>query len=120
MPTRTASLRRLLSLLLLATLTCSGVETKTLWHIGVKDGNNAEFALAPKGYGQFAESGFFIVGQSDTKSAWPYVHPGPIDAWAGSRPHTFTVLFGVERSVPEGTCRLVLDVIDTYHVLPPR
>lgn len=119
MPTRAPSLLRLLSLLLLATLTCSGVETKTLWHIGVKDGNNAEFALAPKGYGQFAESGFFIVGQSDAKSAWPYVHPGPIDAWAGSRPHTFTVLFGVERSVPQGTCRLVLDVIDTYHILPP-
>src|ERR1035437_3424315 len=119
MPTRIASLRRLLSLHLLAALTCMAADTKPLWHIGVKDGNNAEFALAPKGYGQFAESGFFIVGQSDAKSAWPSVHPGPIDAWAGSRPHTFTVLFGVERSVPQGTCRLVLDVIDTYHILPP-
>ena len=86
MPTYKTSLLRLLSPLLLATLTCIGAETKTLWRIGVKDGNNAEFALAPKGYARFAESGFFIVGQSDPKSAWPYVHPGPIDAWAGSRP----------------------------------
>jgi hypothetical protein len=88
---------------LLATLTCTAAETKTLWQIGAKDGNNAEFALAPKGYDHFAEDGFFIVGQSDAKTAWPYVHPGPIDAWAGSQPHTFTVLFGIERAVSQGT-----------------
>jgi alpha-mannosidase len=110
---------KLLSVLLLAALTCTATDTKTLWQIGAKDHHNAEFALAPKGYDHFAEDGFFIVGQSDAKTAWPYVHPGPIDAWAGSQPHTFTVLFGIETAVPQGTCRLLLDVIDTYHRLPP-
>jgi hypothetical protein len=119
MTKHTYCLLRILSLLLLVAVTSGAAETKTLWRIGVKDGNNAEFALAPKGYKSFAEGGFFIVGQSDPKSAWPYVHPGPIDAWAGSRPHTFTVLFGVEKGVSRGTCSLVLDVIDTYHRLPP-
>ena len=119
MPTRTTSLLRFLFMPALAALTCTAAETKALWQIGTKDLNNAEFALAPKGYNRFAEDGFFIVGQSDAKTAWPYVHPGPIDAWAGSQPHTFTVLFGVEGAVSQGTCRLVLDVIDTYHNLPP-
>ena len=110
---------RLLGLLLVAALTCAAADTKTLWQIGTKDGNNAEFALAPKGYSRFAEDGFFIVGQSDPKTAWPYVQPGPVDVWAGSRPHTFTVLFGIDTPASQGTCRLVLDVIDTYNRLPP-
>ena len=59
------------------------------------------------------------MGQSDAKTAWPYVQPGPTDVWAGSRPHTFSVLFGVEKAVPQGTCRLVLDMIDTHYGAPP-
>jgi alpha-mannosidase len=110
---------RLFGLLLVAALTCAAADTKTLWQIGTKDGNNAEFALAPKGYDHFAEDGFFIVGQSDPKTAWPYVQPGPVDVWAGSRPHTFTVLFGIDTPASQGTCRLVLDVIDTYARIPP-
>jgi len=77
----------------LAALTGSAAETRSLWQIGTRDGNNAEFALAPKGYSRFAEDGFFIVGQSDPKTAWPYVQPGPIDAWAGRKTHAFSVLF---------------------------
>jgi hypothetical protein len=113
MATHATFLLRLQFLLVLAALTCPA-EAKTLWQIGVKDRNNTEFELAPKGYDHFAEDGFFIVGQSDTKIAWPYVHPGPADFWAGSRPHTFTVLFSVERAGAQGTCRLVLDMIDTH------
>src|ERR1039458_9379362 len=119
MARHTHSLLRLLILPTLIALTCAAAENKTLWQIGAKDGNNAEFALAPKGYSRFAEDGFFIVGQSDPKTAWPYVQPGPVDVWAGSRPHTFTVLFGIDTSISQGTCRLVLDVIDTYNRLPP-
>ncbi len=113
-------LRRFLLVPALAALTCAAAtDTKTLWQIGTKDGNNAEFALAPKGYDRFAEDGFYIVGQSDAKTAWPYVQPGPVDAWAGNRPHTFTVLFGLDATVSQGTCRLGLEVLDTYHHLPP-
>lgn len=69
---------------------------RLLWQIGNPDNNNREFALAPKGYSDFRENGFFVVGRSDTKRDWPYVHPGPHDAWAGGRQHTFTILFGVK------------------------
>jgi alpha-mannosidase len=120
MTTRTTSTVRPLLLAALAVLTCSAAETKTLWQIGTPDRNNAEFALAPKGYHQFTEDGFFIVGLSEAKSAWPYVQPGPTDTWADSRPHTFSVLFGVEKPVPQGTCRLVLDMLDTHSSAAPR
>jgi hypothetical protein len=100
-------------------VTCAASDTKTLWQIGLQDHNNAEFALAPKGYRQFTEDGFFIVGQSDPKTAWPYVHPGPSDRWAGKRPHTFSVLFGIKEAVPQGTCCLVLDMLDTQYAAPP-
>ena len=114
-----ASLPEILFLLLLAAVTCTAAETKTLWQIGTRDRTNAEFALAPNGYDHFAEDGFFVVGLSDPKTAWPYVHPGPADSWGGSRPHTFSVLFGVEKAASNGSCRLVLDLIDTHYGAPP-
>ena len=37
--------------------------TTSLWQIGQPDTNNAEFALAPNGYGKFRDDGFFVVGR---------------------------------------------------------
>lgn len=113
---------RWLPALLIATLAAaaSAAESGPLWRIGQSDNANAEFALAPKGYGQFQHDGFFVVGQSDAARDWPYVHPGPGDAWGGSRPHTFAVSFGL-RSIPTaGQGRLRLDFLDTHSGGPPR
>ncbi|HWH72518.1 MAG TPA: hypothetical protein VNT26_24365, partial [Candidatus Sulfotelmatobacter sp.] len=66
-----------------------------LWQIGSADDNNAEFALAPGGFAQFDKDAFFVVGESDPKRDWPYVQPGPVDAWGGSRQHVFSILFGL-------------------------
>ncbi len=84
-----------------------------LWQIGKPDRDNREFALAPKGYNQFREDGFFVVGRSDPKRDWPYVHPGPHDGWAGGAPHTFTIFFGVKNSPADGECKLLVDLVDT-------
>lgn len=84
-----------------------------LWQIGTRDRDNGEFALAPKGYHQFGNDGFFVVGRSDAKRDWPYVHPGPHDTWAGGAPHTFTIAFGVKSAPAAGECKLVIDLIDT-------
>lgn len=91
-----------------------------LWQIGRADKNNAEFALAPKNYQGYREDGFFIVGRSDPKEAWPYVHPGPVDSWAGGRTHTFAIVFGVKQAAPDGTCQLVFDLLDTQGQTPPK
>ncbi len=92
----------------------------TLWEIGTADGSNAEFALAPGGYAQFRDDALFVVGSSEPKNDWPYVHPGPVDGWAGARPHTYIVLFGLQASPGAGECRLQFDLIDTHRTGPPR
>ncbi len=90
----------------------------TLWQIGQRDTNNLEFALAPNHYEEFEEDGLFVVGRSDAKTAWPYVHPGPDDAWAGEREHSFTILFGIKKPASEGNCRLLVDLIDSHQTKP--
>jgi len=105
---------------LTASLTCQAAEPASfLWEIGKADGKNAEFALAPGGYARFQNDGFFVVGNSDPKKDWPYVHPGPVDSWAGSRPHTFLVLFGLKAVPAAGDCRLEFHLIDTQGASPP-
>lgn len=91
-----------------------------LWEIGKADDDNAEFALAPDGYAQFEDDAFFVVGASEPKKDWPYVQPGPADGWAGARPHTFIVLFGLRTPPASGECRLLFDLIDAHSAGPPK
>lgn len=93
---------------------------KILWQIGRTDQNFKEFALAPDGYRTFKEDGFFIAGSSDPATNWPYVHPGPQDGWAGGHSHTFSILFGVKKTVQSDSCRLRIDLADTHNSLPPE
>ena len=112
---------KLLSCLaLLTTFSTFGADSQVLWQIGKPDQNNAEFALAPGGYAQFKDDAFYVIGQSDAKRDWPYVQPGPMDSWAGSRPHTFSIVFGVHRPGTAGTCKLKFDLIDTQKASPPK
>jgi len=107
---------------LMAALAASALaeaEKPLLWQIGKQDKDTREFALAPGNYAGFQGDGFFVVGQSDPKRDWPYVHPGPTDAWAGSRPHTFTIVFGLKSPPKEGACRLLFDLADTQQPQPP-
>jgi hypothetical protein len=90
-----------------------------LWQIGIQDNDDREFALAPGDYGKFHEDGFFVVGQSEPKRDWPYVHPGPEDSWAGMRQHTFTIVFGLEKPPAGGDCKLLFSLIDTHRGTPP-
>ncbi|MBE3069777.1 MAG: hypothetical protein IMZ66_06030, partial [Planctomycetes bacterium] len=91
-----------------------------LWQIGQADNDTREFALAPDGHGRFAEDPVYVVGTSDAAKDWPYAHPGPADAWAGGRRHTFVIAFGLAAPPAEGACRLVVDLVDTQGQTPPR
>ena len=95
-------------------------EGKPLWQIGVSDNSTAEFALAPGDHRKFADDPVFLVGRSREATDWVYAHPGPADQWAGSREHPFTILFGLEKVVAEGDCRLEVDLVDTHSIAPPR
>ncbi len=91
---------------------------EVLWRIGVRDNDSAEFSQAPDQFAQYKNDPVFIVGLSDPKADWPYVHPGPADVWANSRSHVATILFALSRH-PAGEYRLILDFTDTHDRAPP-
>ncbi len=94
----------------------------TVFQIGVADGDYHEFALAGnyQAYQQtFPHDADFVVGQSDPRKDWPWIQPGPSDAWAGSRPHVFKITFDLPE-VAAGYYRLVLDFVDTHGWAPPE
>ena len=114
-----------LSLLFCMCLTASAAgQTKLFWQIGKADNNTAEFALGPDRSNQysvtFPQGALFVAGQSDPKQDWPYIQPGPADAWAGSKSHTFTILFGVKTTPTTGHCELLIDFVDTHSSKPPQ
>ncbi|MBC7350958.1 MAG: hypothetical protein H5U08_01260, partial [Thermogutta sp.] len=97
-----------------------GSDARTvLWQIGQKDGKTQGFALAPDRFSQYREDPIYLVGVSEAAKDWPYVQPGPADVWAGGRPHTATILFGLETLPPED-CELVLSLANTHYRSPPR
>ncbi|HNQ90525.1 MAG TPA: polysaccharide lyase family protein [Verrucomicrobiota bacterium] len=107
---------RLVALLAAVPLSAAGF----LWEIGKPDNDNREFALAPNRYGEFRHDGFIEAGRSAANVDWPYVHPGPADSWAGSRSHTFSVVFGLKALPQAGDCHLTLDLVDTHAGAPPK
>ena len=114
-----------LSLLFCTCLTTLAAgQTKLLWQIGKADNNTAEFALGPDRSNQysvtFPRGPLFVAGQSDPKQDFPYIQPGPADTWAGSKSHTFAILFGVKTAPTAGQCELVLDFVDTHSASPPK
>ena len=93
---------------------------RMLWQIGKADNDTRDLALGPNGYNRFTDDPLFVVGRSVAKKDWPYVHPGPGDAWAGSREHTFAIVFGLKAPPAKGDCRLIVDLVDTHGLTPPR
>jgi hypothetical protein len=110
----------LLSLLLISSKAHAQQSGKFLWQIGLPDNNYAEFALAPNGYGQIRDDGFAVIGQFDARRDWPYCQPGPGDPWAGGKPHTFTIIFGLKETPRDGNCTLLIDLLDTHKNSPPQ
>jgi hypothetical protein len=94
--------------------------TRILWQIGHPGQGNSRFALAPDRWREYRQDGFFVVGRSEEGTCWPYVHPGPKDQWAGSRQHTFTIIFGTRSQADTGRCYLKFDLVDTHSEVPPH
>ena len=106
----------------LATLMCSYKpnEVKTIWQIGTADGSADEFALAGGDYEKFLdhdfgwEDRFYVVGKSNPKQEFPYILPGPADAWGGTSPtagirtHVLNILFRMKSAPQEGGWKLML------------
>jgi len=98
-------------------------EPTPVFEIGKLDGKVDEFALAPDGWGQwngtFGADVSFRVGKDDPARAFPFIHPGPMDAWAGHASHTFTVEFPLDQ-VPGGQCLLQIGLCRSHYAYPPQ
>ncbi len=103
---------RLLLTILFCCALISNSDAQVLWQIGKPDNDLREFALAPASGDSFVKDAFFIVGRSDAKKDWPYSHPGPQDVWAGSRRHTYTIVFGLENTGVGDSCTLAFKLLD--------
>jgi len=103
--------RLLLSAVLCFVFSSNG-HAQLLWQIGKPDNDLREFALAPASGASFVKDGFYIIGRSDAAKDWPYSHPGPQDAWAGHRRHTYTIMFGMENTGTGDSCTLQFRLLD--------
>ncbi|MHB8898742.1 MAG: glycoside hydrolase family 38 N-terminal domain-containing protein [Thermoguttaceae bacterium] len=108
--------------LLAAMLPPAFVAAEQIWSLGVDDHKHAEFALSGDYASfptRFAEDPTVEVGKPDAAADWPWIHPGNRDAWAGSRPHTLTILFDLPTGGQAPVYELVLDTIAAHYGSPP-
>ena len=94
-----------------------------MFQIGKPDGDYREFAIAgdyaafPAAVPSRRRSSWWA--RATPQQQWPFIHPGPTDAWAGGRPHAFKITFTLPDVVP-GYYRLVVDFVSTHGASPPR
>lgn len=62
----------------------------------------------------------FLIGASNPATDWPFIHPGPEDAWAGRHSHTFSIVFGLANAATQGQCALSVALVDTRSQGPPN
>ncbi|MFO0930359.1 MAG: polysaccharide lyase family protein [Gemmataceae bacterium] len=105
--------------LLLGASVAAGQAQTVLWQVGTPDRSPADLALSPSRYRDFKSDALYVVGRSQARTDWPCIHPGPGDAWAGNRSHTFTLCFGLLKA-SDGPARLTLHLHDTHGANPPR
>ena len=89
--------------------------------VGNMDLSTAEFALSPGHYASyptaFPNDIDFTVGTDDPATAWSYIHPGPGDNWAGSKPHNFTLRFNLD-TVTGHDLAFTAWLVDTQTTIP--
>jgi len=98
---------------------CLSAAPQNIWSIGRPDESGAELGIFGKYSefsGKYTDDWRFFIGKS-LSSDWPYVHPGPEDAWAGNKQHRLVIEFDLE-SVPTGDCELVIDAVCAHAAAP--
>lgn len=95
---------------------------KVVWTLGKPDGSFREFAIAgdyQRFAASFANGVRYRVGTDQPNQAWPFIHPGPTDAWAGGKGHAFVIEFDLPAAAT-GSYELRLAYVSTHGAAPPR
>ncbi|MBN1514134.1 MAG: hypothetical protein JXB13_19105 [Phycisphaerae bacterium] len=95
---------------------------EVLWQIGTVDHDYGEFAIAGNysGYsGTFPNDVDYTIGTDEAGTGWPYIQPGTVDIWAGSRAHPFTVRFDYAPAESYEVCQLEIHLVASHHGTPP-
>ncbi|MFF4762562.1 polysaccharide lyase family protein [Streptomyces sp. NPDC001292] len=102
--------------------TLPAVVSKPVTMVGEADLSTHEFALNPDRNNDypsvFPNDVTFTAGKSDPATNWSYVQPGPADAWAGSKQHTFRLTFNLGHA-PSSDLTFTAWLYDTHDALPP-
>lgn len=119
---QTVCLARLTSFLFALLTFAVAIQAKEeeVWQIGKPDGSYDDLVVtSPEEYtAVFPEDVTFVVGKDDPSKSWSSIQPGPVDAWGGSKPHPFAILFNLPDK-PQGTYRLVIHLQNIHSQLPP-
>ena len=111
----------LVAIVLLASPVLAGEQT--VWQIGKPDHSYAEFAVAGNYQAYAAKFGrktiIFEVGRSEAGRDWPFIQPGPTDAWANNRGRPWTIRFNLAEE-PRGVFTLRIEFADVHQSSPPR
>lgn len=117
--------KKLISFFLFVYFSTFVTVAKVVWTIGSGDNSGAELALGPSDYKKFLandfgyEDRYFLIGTSVDKTDFSYVIPGPDDTWGGTwgtsgwRTHDANILFNLSKMPKNGTCKLVIDLVDS-------
>lgn len=113
-----------LATVLITTITPPGIASAAdaVFTVGTVDTSAAEFALGPDGWQGYAAAfpdGADVTVGDGAAGQLPYVHPGPIDGWAGNRTHTFT-LRATLTAAQITSAYLTMHYLDTQQASPPR
>ncbi|MGP4114918.1 polysaccharide lyase family protein [Streptomyces sp. 4N509B] len=91
--------------------------SRVVARVGAFDHRGLEFALSPNLSAQyltaFPDDVDYHHGTSTPGRDWCYLHPGPSDAWAGRREHTFRLRFSLD-AAPERDLAFALWLTDSH------
>jgi alpha-mannosidase len=100
--------------------TSDWAEPEPIWRIGAQDHHFRDLAHLRDlslYLNAFPDDTHFVVGKSKPHQDFCSIHPGPDDAWAGSRDHAFRISFGLE-AVPAGAYELRVSLVDSNESRP--
>ena len=100
-----------------ATRTSVALTGRCVARVGDFDGRADDLALAPDRFvhyrSRFPRDVDFRAGVDEAHLRWPYLHPGPDDAWAGRRTHRFRMRFDLPR-VPDEDLDVAIWLVDRH------